>query len=532
MQGVLRRYHPVVWWVLLLQTVFAVWFTLLVPIYRGPDESLHVDMIRRHQTQAGYPDPKEYRTVDAGVTASTHRIDVWSGGIRLPLRIEDAQPRPDRPTFAELGAEWDGPRTRSQMSQHPPLYYATTGGAARVATSLVPEEVWSWDREVLMLRLVSVLVLGLVPLLAAEAARGLGASPVVGALAAALLLCIPGFSVVRALVNNDALAIALASVAVAGSVRCLRRADGRWVALTALAAAGSLLTKSTAAPVAVWALAMVVAAVLFRDEGRDAKRAVGRILLVAAVAVVGASWHLVQLVRYADPQPSPVVPARPNEAAQTSVARFAEVWIERVSANFFGQPARRTGVTLPDWQIDVAAVAFVVLLVAGLVFAIRGRRGTVLALGGLVLLQVLMMLRPNWKGYSRSGHFSGFQGRYLYPCVVAIVLLVAVGMWRILRSRSEVVHELVTRSVVLAGIGLHLTLMWSALNDGYWDDGGRGTRGLLDSLAAWSPLPHVLTVAVGLAGVAVVGAASVAQVGGVLRPLRSGRGRDAPASVG
>jgi hypothetical protein len=516
----------VVWWVLLLQTVFALWFTLLVPIYRGPDEALHVDMVRRHQTEAGYPDAKEFRTIDAGVTASQQRVDEWSGGIRLPLRIEDAQPRQQRPTFQELGDTWNGPRFRSQMSQHPPLYYATVGGASRLATSLVPEEAWSWDREVLLLRLLSVLMLAVVPLLAAEAARGLGTSPVVGALAAALLLCVPGFTVLRALVNNDALAIALASVAVAGSVQCLRRADGRWLAVTTVAAAGSLLTKSTAAPVAVWALGAVVVAILLRSDDRSPKAVAGRFALVAGVALLGASWHLTQLVRYADPQPSPVVQALPDGAADTAVSRFAEVWIERVSANFFGQPARRTGVTLPDWQIHAAAAGFVVFLLAGIVFAVRSRRGTVLALGGLVLLQVLMMLRPNWKGYSRSGRFSGFQGRYLYPCIVAIVLLVAVGLWRLLRSRSVVVQELVPRAVVLLGIGMHATLMWSTLTDGYWDDAGRGTRGLLDSLAAWSPLPWVLTVGAGVGGAAVVGAASVAQVGGVVGSWRSRRRGD------
>ena len=503
-----RRYHVVVWWVLLVQTVFAIWFTLLVPIYRGPDEALHVDMVRRYQSVRGYPDPIEFTDVDPAVVASTWIVDRGGARPRPPLRLEDATPRPERLPFDELPTT-DDP-VRNQLSQHPPLYYGVTAGVTSTLGSIVPESVWSWDREVLFLRLGSVVILGLVPLFAAESMRALGLPREVGGLAAALALWIPGLTVLRALVNNDVLAVAFASAAIAASLHCLRRPTPRVVMLAAGCAGAGLLTKSTAAPVAVWASIVIVASVIAHAE-RPAGAVIRRLAAIGAVLVIGASWHLTQVARYGDPQPSGVQRGTRAEGSSPSVLEFAEKWTDPVVSSFFGEPGRKTGVTLASWQILALGSVFVVLILVGATSAVRGRRLPALALTGLFAFQLVNMLRPNWKSYVVSGTAAGLQGRYLYPCLVAIVALVALGAWRLMRSRSTAVHDLVARIALVVGVGLHLFLVWSALR-GYWADGGRGVPGALESLTAWSPLPWVVTAGLGLAGAAVVAVAMGGQV--------------------
>ncbi len=198
------RYHRIVRWVLVVKALFGLSYTLLIPTYRGPDEALHVDMVLWYQSHAGYANPKAPPPRSAGVVVSERLMG--PGGVpRPPQHMSEAVPRPDRQSFDELALLRDRPTGANHMSQHPPLYY-TSEAAAAALTSIVPEEFWSWDRQVYVYRLITWLSVLTLPLLAAGVALALGLARASTAVAASVTLVIPGSTFIGAVVNNDGLA--------------------------------------------------------------------------------------------------------------------------------------------------------------------------------------------------------------------------------------------------------------------------------------------------------------------------------------
>ena len=52
-----RGHHPIVLVITGLNIAFALVYALLVPMYRGPDEAAHVDMIRHYRAAHHEPSP-------------------------------------------------------------------------------------------------------------------------------------------------------------------------------------------------------------------------------------------------------------------------------------------------------------------------------------------------------------------------------------------------------------------------------------------------------------------------------------------
>src|SRR5213596_546397 len=52
-----HRHHPLVLVITGLNIAFALMYMLIVPMYRGPDEGVHVDMIRHYRATSGEPSP-------------------------------------------------------------------------------------------------------------------------------------------------------------------------------------------------------------------------------------------------------------------------------------------------------------------------------------------------------------------------------------------------------------------------------------------------------------------------------------------
>lgn len=505
------RYHPVVWWILAIKALFGLSFTLLIPMYRGPDESQHVDMIKWYQSNPGYPDPTQHTEWSPGVVASEHLVS--SGGRpRPPQHPADAVPRPDRPPLAELEAQ-ARPRARgNHMSQHPPLFYATAATSSSV-TSLLPEHVWSWDREVYLYRLVTWLTFVSLPVLAAEAALALGLARVFTAVAAAVTLLIPMTTFIGAVVNNDGLAVTFASLAVVGALAYLNRGGLRWAAVTAVGAAGAPLTKSTAAPIVVWALLVVVIAVIRRSGWRPSRDAVRHLAVVGLGALIGLSWQIANVLRFADPQPNGFE-FRRGQGFDASVTDFLRVWIPRVSESFWGQPARRTGVTLAPWMTTSLTVAAVVMCLYAIVRG-RGRGWSTALLTLLIVGQIALMLRTNWNAHLRHAQFPGLQGRYLFALVVPMAALMTMGVAALLGRRSEARAVPVAAAIAGAGVGLHTFLGWSMLTGGYWADDGAGVTGQIRAVVAWSPLPAAMTMATFLVTGLVAALAGLATTAGL-----------------
>jgi hypothetical protein len=500
----IRRHHAFVWWLVAFKLVLALAFTLLTPAYRGPDEALHVDMIRYTRREVGYPSPAEQVPFSTQV-GRTERILGEGVQPRPPLAAADAPERSARPRFAELGG-FDEELVDNQMSQHPPLYYAVVAGFTTMFGGMLPVETWTWDREVLLYRFVSVLAAAVLPLLASMVARALLLAREIGALAAAATLLVPMQTFMAGVVNNDAFVAPLTGLAVAGAMAHLVHGGRRSAFVAAGAAAALALTKATGAVVAPWVVLVVVVAYRRHRSSLPVSYRRANLGGVLALSFVGASWYLVNLVRFSDPQPSGVPrPAGPRPEGR-SLGEFLPVWLDRVSQGFWGLPARRLGIGLP-WYVShaLSALAAIAVVIA-VVWSTRRLASLLLAL--LVAVQVLLMFRTNLAAHLRGGSLPGVQGRYLHSLIVPLGVLVALAILAVVargRHTSMTETQVVRCAVGCAGVGafLHVLLVVSMLR-GYWEgpDAALGER--LAAVLAWSPLP------VGVTAVALVAPFAVA----------------------
>ena len=420
---------------------------------------------------------------------------VITSGPRLnQLRAADAAPRSDRPTLAALGARELGTST-DQMTQHPPLYYLGMAELTRIIT--VPERFWSWDRELFLARLFSVLFLAPLALLASEAVLALGLARRAGAIAASFTLLIPQKSYLGATVTNDSLVILLAAVSVVAAIRYLAGAGARNAWVASAAGAGLALTKSTGAVVTAW-VAVVIACGAFqrwrRGDRRDAVRALAPAALFTAA---GASWYVANLIQYHRPQPHP--PRVLVTPVPSTFTNFFPRVLDLVSQTFWGLPARRLGIATPWWISHMLSVGTLVCVVLALVGA-RSLVPKVIALFGVGLAQALALLQATWATNRHHNlgltKYLALQGRYLYPVLVPLAALVAVGIYRAgnwLFSQRFVTA--VTLLIVGAGAALHFSTAVMML-DHYWHGNHPFWRDHLGAVVAWSPLPVGLSYGV------------------------------------
>ncbi len=513
--GIAGRHHPLTWTVVLLHVVAALAFSVLLPMFRSPDEATHVDLIRQHARGLGHDRPD--RTVPLGLDVKLAQDSVSPLDVRprRPQLAEDAVPRPERPAFHDIAPPGEPSDIDNHMTQHPPLYYASVAAASTFVGGLTPTGWWSWDREMYLYRLLSILLTAPLPLLAAEGALAVGLTRRVSAIAAASLLLVPQATAIGAAVNNDALVLLGSAGAVAASLWHLRTGSGRSGSVAALAATVAALTKATAAPLLAWVVVVVVirwwhdrrhAPLRATDASRPSAADLGGPLLTAAA---GLSWYVVNLVRFRDPQPTGLRPLRQAENFTPSPLGFLHQWLDRLSRTFWGMPARRTGVALP-WAVPHAlSLTAAVLVVAA--WWDRTRRRATAMLWLLCAAQVALLLRSNWGSHSRSGALPAVQGRYLYALLVPVAVLGVVGARQLARWAGTRVPlpsaSVVGFAVAAVGMVLHVLLGLSMLQ-GFWGAPDASTAERLRALVAWSPLPAAATWAL-------LGAAAGAAVGSV-----------------
>jgi 4-amino-4-deoxy-L-arabinose transferase-like glycosyltransferase len=512
-----------------LNVAFMLSFTLLVSPYHGPDEGAHYDMI--HQYQRDFAPKKPDRRVrfiirDGPVNKAGRVLLPAAHGLQEPrLLTSDAPPRGHRPTLTELGrlplrlSAWD------QMSQHPPLYYWTAGAITSVLT--VPDSFWSWDRELWITRLLSVLFVAPLALLASGAVLAIGLPRGVGAIAAGFTLLIPQKSFLGAVVNNDTLVMLLAAISVVAALRYLAGGSPR-TAWAAGAAAGALaLTKSTGAVVAAWTFAVVLYGVYERRRRGDCSGARRAFLGVTACIAAGSTWYVANVVRYHRPQPAPRRFLK--HPVPTRFWTFVRLFLDWMSRTFWGRPAERLGVELPWWVSHTLSVLTVVAIVFA-VIAVRDKRRYLVPLFVLCAAHTALLVRTNWRanrthnGAVRVG-LSGLQGRYFFPLLLPLAVLVAAAFWALLATYSR--RSLVYAAGALIGLGtvLHAALAESMLV-GYWQGAGVSFSSHLRALEAWSPLPVGLTVLVLALPFLVLAAAAAVPTVAWLRAPRS------PAAAG
>jgi hypothetical protein len=494
----IRRHHPLVLWITGCNVAFALVYMLVVPLYRGPDEGAHVDMIRHYRAEAGEPAP------DVAVPGRTVVRNVYADGSLekayvppLGLRGRDAMRRSDRPTFAALGTPVPAPS--NQMTQHPPLYYGVAAGLSGLAARVTPAGLWSYDREVLFYRLLSVLAIAPLALLASSALLGIGCTRGVAAVGAAFTLLIPQLTFVGSVVNNDGFMIFFSALAVAAGLRYLAGGSPRSAWLAAGAGAAAALTKSTGALVAAWALSVVFLGAFDRWKRGERAPARNAAAVASAIVAVGALWYVRNLVRYHTPQPAPQGHPRLAGSEHLSFVTFFPMWVDRLSRTFWAMPARRLGLALPWWVSHGLTVVAFAAVVGAIAFGRRYWKFT-LPLLGLCVVQVLLLLRSGYRAnrwHVPGLELAGVQGRYLFALVVPLAVFFGLAVSLIVgraepRKRSEHTAAGVALGTSALGFVLHLALARVMLAR-YWEGRDATFTERVHAVYAWSPLPAPLT---------------------------------------
>ena len=491
-----------------LGLVTVLWATVLLgwlqltPLYRAADETLHVDLVLHVLDGDGYPpagalelEPAVRATYPLAGLSSEERPELASL-FPLPLSSTDVPAREQ--SFDELDPLPGLPDITNQMTQHPPLYYALVAGAA----SLVPGfDDRSFVTQVGLLRLLSAALLLPLPVLAAAAARRLGAGPPVATAAALLPLAVPQLAHVGASLNNDVLLVLLGAAVAAPLVAVGRGDASRRTALVVGVLLGlALLTKALAVGLLVWA-ALAYALALLGPARTRRGTVVGAALLAGGVAMaVGGWWWVVNLVRYGTVQPSGTAPLPARDTAP-DLLDFTWSFLSRVTASTWGSFGWL------EVQVPVAArLAGLVAVLLGLaLFLLRrpaepwARAAGATAVAGFAL-QTAVVYQQSLKNYLRGGYLAGLQGRYLFAFVAVLAAVVAVGLASALPRRARRWAPLLALAAVLGmqGVGVLTAL------HGFWWPDGEGLRRALAIQSAWAPFPRWTTLLAALVGAAAV----------------------------
>ena len=474
-----------------LYFLLAVAYSVAYPAYLGLDEPQHVDVTVALTHELSWPDPGQ-RPLSTGVARTS---DFYYSPFVLQMRdADDAVARGDRQSLEEAGGESRDQIGRlNQMVQHPPLAYAL--GAA-VLEALPGTHSMPYDRTVGVLRLLSALLTAPLPLLIHAAARRVAASRAAALTAALLPLVVaPLFRIAGSWTNDTLLTllvVALTTALVFVATGDVSRSTAVWVgSLTLLA----LLTKGFALTLPV----LIAAAYHLASRRTSVRAAIPPLAVAAGFTAVGGLWWLRNVVSFGavQPQGRPGEPLGPVTRGLTEIGPWVRVFLRSMEYRFWGA----LGFSEPPATSSRIAWACTAILVTGLVLALLHRPSRqVWVIGILPTLLIAAVVAWGSLGvYRRAGTYRAIHGRYLYPGVGGLAVLVAVGYAQTFRRLA---HWLPVATVV-AAVGSH-ALAFRAVLPTFWTGPGMGAR--LDAVLAWSPWPEPVVVGALLA-LLVLGAA-------------------------
>ncbi|WP_158614299.1 DUF2142 domain-containing protein [Frondihabitans sp. PhB188] len=351
----LRRMPFAVWAAVGLFVMTMTLWTVAMPTYRPADEYDHVSAVLSWEEDHEWPGFKELRLQDSVVESleiSGLRTSTPPIVIRPSLSVDNATARPERPTFDELGSG-TVPKI-DKAGQHPPLYYILLGSIASILPGWM-----SWDLEVWVFRIVSVILMAPLPLLAAALARRLGAGPKLTSAAAFSLLAVPQLAVGGGAVNNDNLLNAAGAWLALGTALVLtgdlRKRTALWMGLVSAVA---LLTKAWSLPLfAVVCLIYVVSTV----RTRSIRRGATALALFVCASALGGWWWVRNYLIYGAVQPAGHHSSLDTPlSSNATVALVKEQFLEVFPTRFWSMLSIKYGLNaFPLW---VPAVLSVTLL--------------------------------------------------------------------------------------------------------------------------------------------------------------------------
>ena len=468
--------------------VLGLW-AVLVPPFQAPDEKAHFDTALHLAIGDAWVGPGDQRFLNA-VQAAAGQAAAGT----------DSLPAASRATVQELRAAHPGvdPGAVDQMTQHPPTAYLLQAAVLRT----VGFEHLRWDHALLVLRLFDALVVLPLPVLAWAAVRRLTRSPRAAVVGAAAVLAVPELASIAASVTNDALTMSLGGLVTA--VLVLALTGDRRPRVRCRSGSPSVCSSSRRAPgspPSPWSPSPCSSAPVprrgssTRRDGRGAPAGRRR-----RRVVVGAEPRRVPdpPARRVRGHPAPaVLPAGQGPDALT----FVDVSWGTVIRTFWGSFGSNAFASMSPWLL-VPLTLVTVGVVAVLAFRRGPARRTAVLLAVFPVLLLAAQTSTSVHGYLTTTMVVGTQGRYLFPAVLALIVLSALA-WRRLTARTRLRRllpvGLVVGMIVLAAVGLATARGRLVPGAGYavWSDASLGATatGVLAFVA-------LLAAAVAVVGVA------------------------------
>lgn len=536
--------------------VGATW-AIVTPPMRTPDEPQHLNSIMRlvvvdwfgepdgenpHLTSP-WPAPMTARMVDGSYQVAiesglTTQGRLFTSGERtvLPHRDEevaagyqrftsaDIPQAPDRSVIDWRGPwiiqDWQGknesyegvdyddrvwrPESIDQMTQHPPLYYATL---AVVGKALNVSE-WDWGSLLISFRLATVLLtLPLVPMVAdtarmlvARATRRrtelegertgsttavmgstIGPPERAGIVAGLMVFMIPQASHILSGLTNDALLVSLAAATIWGVTRVMTGHGTRWTPIwTGLWLGLALLTKGFALAL----VPIVVVGMLVRsrrapwDQATSQNRLKALIGAIATATIVGGWWWARNLLIYGTVQPGGM-PLQHNlwsGEPNPDVSYFLSMGIGDLTTSFWAKFGWLE-ISISQLAAYILSGFVVALIVVALVIYPQNWREH-LTLLILPLGIIVIVFKGSWDTYMVGGYISGMQGRYFFSALAVILSLCALALVKLVR-RSWITNAALIVAVLAQLAGL--TYAWR----GFW---WQPSEGLDFAVGRWRAL--------------------------------------------
>lgn len=410
----------------------AVW-AISTPAFRSPDEPQHVNSILRVAAGKGWPDPGEAylsasvlevghesgmispESIGFSVTDRTQLFEHYSSETVPLFNSMAVTPHSERSSLTYTGyltSQVD------QMTQHPPVFYYVAAFIFR----LFGAESWPWDRQILLLRLVSaVMTVPLIPSVVFTA-RKMGTSER-GALAAGIMAFgVPQLAFITGSVTNDSLTIGLGSIVLAVCAAVMAQKQGSWrlVLLSGLALGGALWTKGTAIALG---LTVILAFLVNSQIGPIWRRLVHAAAAGLIAILVGGAWWIRNIVRFGVIQPSGYQGADNGSGHDTFY--LIRTALESLVTSYWGRFDWLSW-WLPHKLIWTLAIVSTALIAAAIYRSTE--RSKVAVLLSYSVSVVCLLIGQAWMQYRDHGVVAGVQGRYLFPGIVGILVLVALAI--------------------------------------------------------------------------------------------------------
>jgi hypothetical protein len=304
-----------------------------------------------------------------------------------------------------------------QMTQHPPLFYFVEALVFRFFGA----DDWTWDRQLLLMRVVSAaMTLPLIPS-AVYTARCMGAGERASLAAGILAFAIPQLAFITGSVTNDSLTIGLGSLVIASCAAIMTGQGSRRVVVTSGVLLGlALWTKGTAIPLG---LTMGLAFLVNPRIGSPRARLRKALKAGSIGLLVGGAWWVRNIVRYGVIQPSGY--QSEDKGSGHNTVSFIRTALDSLITSYWGKFDWLSwrlplGIT---WMLAIVCTALVVMAIKK-----ATHRSAYLVLLSFTVADACLLLGQAWTQYRDLGVIAGVQGRYLFPGVVGILALVVLAL--------------------------------------------------------------------------------------------------------